>query len=58
MFFKKAEPKCCSHACLYIALGMLTAFGVMALTKPGRKFIKNKMQCIGDKLDNCPALSS
>ena len=57
MFFKKQEPKCC-HPCLYIAIGMITAFGVVALTAPGKKFIKSKMQCLGRKLEGCDALMS
>ncbi len=55
MFFKKPETKC-THPCAYIAIGMLAAFGIAACTKPGRKFVKAKMQCIEKKLgsqDSC-----
>ncbi len=57
MFFKKPVEKCISP-CVYIALGMAAAFGVMAFTKPGKKFIKTKMQCLEKKLEGCEALSS
>ncbi len=59
MFFKKPQEKCISPV-IYIALGMAAAFGLMACTKPGKKFIKAKMQCIEKKLDSCgcDALSS
>ncbi len=58
MFFKKAEPKCMISPCVYIAVGMIAAFGVVACTKPGRKFIKSKLACMSSKLENCSALSS
>ncbi len=43
----------CVSPCVYIALGMGAAIGLMAFTKPGKKFIKSKMQCIEKKLDEC-----
>ena len=57
MFFKKPEMKC-GHPCLYIAIGMIAAFGVVACTKPGREFIKSKVKCIENKIESCGALSS
>ncbi len=57
MFFKKPETKC-THPCIYIAVGMLMAFGAIACTKPGKKFIKSKMQCMEKKLENCDAICS
>lgn len=58
MFLKKCEPKCMMGPCAYIAVGMLMAFGVVACTKPGRKFIKSKISCMASKMENCSALSS
>ncbi len=48
----------CSHPCLYIAVGMIAALGAVACTKPGRQFIKSKIKCVENKLENCGALSS
>lgn len=57
MFFKKCEQKH-TNPCVLIALGMAMAFGVVAITPPGRKFIKSKVKCIGKKIENCEALNS
>ncbi|MBR2466688.1 MAG: hypothetical protein IKB38_07170 [Clostridia bacterium] len=57
MFFKKPDMKC-AHPCLYVAVGMIAALGAVACTKPGRQFIKSKIKCVENKLENCGALSS
>ena len=58
MFFKKPEPKCMISPCVWMAVGMCIAFGAVACTKQGRKFIKSKVASMTDKMENCPALSS
>ena len=58
MFFKKSEPKCMIAPSCHFICGMIVAFGIVACTKSGRKFIKNKMDSLGSKLENCPAMSS
>lgn len=55
MFFKKPEAKSILTPCAYVAMGMIAAFGVVAMTKPGRKFVKSKISCLCSKLDSSSA---
>ncbi len=54
VFFKKPECKT-SHPCIFIAIGMMAALGAVACTKPGRKFIKSKVQNMQKKSCGCDA---
>ena len=57
MFCKKNEAKSILTPCGYILIGMAAAFGVVALSKPGKRFIKSKISALSARMDNCPVMS-